>query len=129
MSSDSCKPRMQHYHFAHYALPGLIFNNLEHVITTFSNAHADKLLFDLWPESRLDDSTEPPIVPAGLGVSRHEIPPDAIVFLFVLPQPTNLTETFFTALACWTHDSKPHFRYFTLELGFHGFRPTTNSCW
>jgi hypothetical protein len=117
--SSNRQPRMQHYHFAHYALPEIIFNNLEHVVTTFSNPNANALLAELWPESRLEDSSEPPIVPAGLGVSRHDFPPDAIIFLFAFPQPTNLTEAFFTALAYWSHSSRPHFRYFTLELGFN----------
>jgi hypothetical protein len=51
--SSNRQPRMQHYHFAHYALPEIIFNNLEHVVTTFSNPNANALLAELWPESRL----------------------------------------------------------------------------
>ena len=112
------EPRRQHYFFAHYVLPGLIFENIDTALETFSNPNVDILLQRLWAIAVPEGSTEPPILPTSLAVSEFSPAPGVRLFVFSLPQPVAMTEAFFTALACMTANSKPMVRYFTLELGF-----------
>ncbi|HEY1016394.1 MAG TPA: hypothetical protein VGE07_27035 [Herpetosiphonaceae bacterium] len=127
MTLDS-QVRMQHYLFAHRALPSVTFGQPARMLEVLLGDEAQQMLLNLWEQAGQQAPPSGQVAPRGLGHSLHQLDPLRLLVLVQLPPPQADTEAYFvgllfeTAQPSWAGPSSPKAaRCFTLERGSDPF--------
>lgn len=111
------EPRKNHYIFAHYSLPLLVFTRTDKAIEELENNRKTFLEYTwMAVSSELSKKGLPVLDYNGLTSYKENI--NGInMYIVKLPEPIGMTEAYYTIIA--VKDNIP--RYFTLELTAQGF--------
>lgn len=123
MATDS-QPRMQHYLFAHRALPSVTFGQPARMLEVLLGDEAQQMLLNLWEQAGLQAPPSGLVQPRGLSHTLHQLDPLRLLALVQLPPPQADTEAYFVGLLFettqpnWAGPPSPKSaRCFTLERG------------
>ena len=121
------QPRRQHYHFAHRALPGLLFSNPERFFHTMTQEGLPFLEF-AWqrsaePQRGAETTRVRPSSPSdGLALHLEQLEDGVQLALITLPPPQAMTEAYFVAAIYRPADQPGQLsllRYITLEYSLN----------